>query len=192
MTPALSFIFLGVSVPSLDTVDQMPKPWVDPGFHQLRWIPSPNFGKRPPDFEIDTVVIHSTVLPTLEQTTLAFCRKETAVSSHFTIGKDGSIIQHVSTFDRAYHAGASKDQMGRANVNNFSIGIELVNLNDGKDPYPEPQTKTLRYLLLALKRRFPLKTVVSHEFIAVPRGRKSDPKGFPWESLEGLGLELVH
>ncbi len=175
-----------------DTLDQMPKPWVDPGFHELIWVQSPNYGSRPKDVNVDTIVVHSTVIPTLEETTAAFCRVKSQVSAHFTIGKDGSIVENVSTFARAWHAGVSKDKEGRQNVNNFSVGIELVNLNNGKDPYPEKQVLSLRYLILALKRRFPLKYVTSHEYIAVPQGRKTDPLGFPWKSLEGMDLELVH
>jgi N-acetylmuramoyl-L-alanine amidase len=172
---------------------QMPVPWADPGFAKLIWVQSPNYNRRPDDAVIDTIVLHSTVIPTLQATTEAFYNTKSQVSSHFTIGKDGSIVQNVSTFKRAWHAGVSKDSLGRENLNNFSIGIELVNLNDGKDPYPPAQIQVLRFLILTLKRRFPtLHYIVSHEYIAVPHGRKSDPKGFPWQTLDDLGFELVH
>jgi N-acetylmuramoyl-L-alanine amidase/AmpD protein len=114
------------------------------------------------------------------------------VSAHFTIGKDGSYIMHLSTFDRAWHAGKSNDAAGRDNVNNYSIGIELVNLNDGKDPYPPEQVQVLKNIINGLKRRFPLKQLVSHEFIAIPAGRKSDPLGFPWEKLKDIGLPMYY
>ncbi len=171
----------------------MPAPWADPGFAKLIWVQSPNYNRRPDNAVIDTIVLHSTVIPTLKATTEAFYNTKSEVSSHFTIGKDGSIVQNVSTFKRAWHAGVSKDSLGRENLNNFSIGIELVNLNDGKDPYPATQIQVLRFLILTLKRRFPaLHYIVSHEYIAVPHGRKSDPKGFPWQTLDDLGFELVH
>ena len=171
----------------------MPSPWKDPGFAKLIWVQSPNYNRRPDNADIDTIVLHSTVIPTLEATTRAFYDPKTEVSSHFTIGKDGSIVQNVSTFKRAWHAGVSKDSLGRENLNNFSIGIELVNLNDGKDPYPLAQIQALRDLILAMRVRFPtLHYITSHEYIAIPHGRTSDPKGFPWETLQGLGFELVH
>ena|SRR5947209_4570486 len=171
----------------------MPVPWADPGYAKLIWVQSPNFNRRPDNTVIDTIVLHSTVIPTLQTTTEAFYNTKSQVSSHFTIGKDGSIVQNVSTFQRAWHAGVSKDSLGRENLNNFSIGIELVNLNDGKDPYTPQQIQVLRFLILTLKRRFPtLHYIVSHEYIAVPHGRKSDPKGFPWQTLDDLGFELVH
>lgn len=171
-------------------VDPMPVPWRDPGYSRLLWIQSPHFNVRPWTEPVDTVVVHSTVTPTLEQTTKWFLSPESKVSAHFTIGRDGSIVQHVSTFGRAWHAGVSKDKAGRDNVNNFSIGIELVNLNDGKDPYPEAQVQVLHFLIAALKHRFPLKQITSHALIAQPPGRKSDPLNFPWDRLADLGLEI--
>lgn len=168
----------------------VPRPWKDPGYMKMAFVPSPNFGQRPAGYEIDTVVIHSTVIPTLEKTTEAFCRVSSQVSAHFTIGKDGSIVQHVSTWDRAWHAGVSKDFFGKDNLNHFSVGIELVNLNDGKDPYPQEQIDALHAIIVVLKRRFPIKQLTSHEFVAKPFGRKNDPMAFPWDKLKDLGLPM--
>ncbi|MBS1718639.1 MAG: N-acetylmuramoyl-L-alanine amidase [Armatimonadetes bacterium] len=154
------------------------------------WIQSPNFGKRPATAEVDTIVIHSTVIPTLEATVAAFTRTSSQVSSHYVIGKDGHIVQCVSSFARAWHAGVSEDPTGRKNVNDFSVGIELVNLNDGKDPYPTAQVTALRYLILSLKRRFEFGQITSHANIARPLGRKTDPLGFPWPQLADLGIPL--
>ncbi len=169
-----------------------PQPWREPGFAKDYAIRSPNFDKRPAGAVVDTVVVHATVIPTLKVTTEAFSREASKVSAHFTIGRDGSYVWHVSTFDRAWHAGVSEDASGRTNLNHYSIGIELVNRNDGKDPWPEAQVRVLGYLIGALKRRFPLKQIVSHEFIARPPGRKSDPVNFPWHELEYLGLKMYY
>jgi N-acetyl-anhydromuramyl-L-alanine amidase AmpD len=161
----------------------LPDPWVDPGFDNIRWLQSPNCDARPPDAVVDTIVIHATVEPTLEGTVAHFLRPGSKVSAHFTIGKDGSIVQQVSTFDRAWHAGHSRDVEGREKVNIFSIGIELVNLDDGVDPYPELQLEALENIITVLQRRYPIRYITSHEFIAQPSGRKNDPKGFPWDRL---------
>lgn len=170
----------------------MPQPWRDPGFAEIIWVQSPHFDRRAEGSPVDTIVLHSTVTPTLEATTRWFMSPEAKVSAHFTIGKDGSIVQHVSTFYRAWHAGVSKDSSGRESVNHFSIGIELVNLNDGKDPYPDAQVQALRFLIPVLQRRFPeLRSITSHAFIAQPPGRKSDPREFPWERVDGFGLQIV-
>lgn len=190
----LAFLLLtvqGAIVPDVpDPRTPMPNPWKDPGYLNLVWIQSPNFGPRPLGAVVDTIVVHSTVIPTLEKTTVAFQRTESQVSAHFTIGKDGSIVQNVSTFDRAWHAGVSKDAEGHTNLNNNSIGIELVNLNDGKDPYPEAQLMALCGIIAEMRRRYPIRQIVSHEFIAQPPGRKNDPANFPWERLKYFGLPI--
>ena len=172
--------------------DKMPAPWRDPGYNKLLWIQSPNCDDRPPGTVVDTIVLHSTVNPTLENTTDWFQQTKSQVSSHFTVGKDGSIVQNVSTFNRAWHAGASKDVEGREHLNNFSVGIEIVNLNDGKDPYTAAQVQVVHNLIGFLKHRFPLRYITSHEYIAVPHGRKTDPLGFPWDTVKDLGLTVVH
>jgi N-acetylmuramoyl-L-alanine amidase/AmpD protein len=116
---------------------------------------------------------------------------ESRVSSHFTVGKDGSIVQHVSTFSRAWHAGVSKDHRGHENLNNFSVGIEMVNVGDGKDPWTKEQVEAVGFLCATMKRRFPtIQFITSHEYIAEPQGRKNDPLGFPWDDLKWLGLEM--
>jgi N-acetylmuramoyl-L-alanine amidase/AmpD protein len=178
--------------PVPDPRTPLPTVWKDPGYGKFLWIQSPNFGKRPKGAVVDTIVVHSTDISTLESTTKWFCDTKSQVSAHFTIGKDGSVIQHISTFDRAWHAGVSTDAMGHGNVNDYSIGIELVNRDDGKDPYPDAQVEVLGYLIDEMKRRFPIKQIVSHEFIAIPRGRKVDPAGFPWEKLRWLGLPMYY
>jgi N-acetylmuramoyl-L-alanine amidase len=165
----------------------------DPGYAKLVWVQSPHYNERPMGAPIDTIVLHHTAGSTLESCVKWFSSPDSKVSAHFTVGKDGSIVQHVSTFLRAWHAGVSRDKLGRESVNNFSIGIEMVNVGDGKDPWTKEQVEVVGFLIGALKRRFPeIKYVTSHEFIAVPRGRKPDPKNFPWEKLDAHGLELVY
>lgn len=48
------------------------------------------------------------------------------VSVHFVVERDGTVTQQVPTNRRAGHAGTS-EYHGRKGVNNFSIGIEIVN-----------------------------------------------------------------
>lgn len=164
--------------------DAMPDVWRDPGYNKLLWIQGPHCDQREGNAAVDTIVLHATVASTLESTTRWFLNAESRVSAHFTVGKDGSIVQHVSTFDRAWHAGVSRDVEGRERVNNFSIGIEIVNLNDGIDPFTEAQYQVVDHLIGMLTRRFStIRYVTSHEFIAQPKGRKSDPKGFDWDRL---------
>jgi N-acetylmuramoyl-L-alanine amidase len=167
-------------------------PFEAPGKNKVVWAASPNFGPRPADSPIDTIVLHHTASSNLGGVVKWFAMTESQVSAHYTIGKDGSIVQHVSTFDRAWHAGNSMDRLGRANVNNFSIGIEIVNKGDGSEPYPKDQVEAVYNVCAHLIRhRFPgIKQITSHEFIAIPLGRKNDPRGYPWETLKDLGVPI--
>ncbi len=183
-------IWIGLAAARAQIID-------DPSFHapgrnKIAWVQSPNFGPRKDVLDVDTIVIHHTAADTLGGTVKWFVDPKSQVSAHYVIGRDGSIVQQVSTFARAWHAGVSRDQSGRSNVNDFSIGIELVNVGDGKEPYPEEQIEALHHLIAVLKRRFPkISQVTSHKFIAQPPGRKNDPRGFPWDRLSDVGLELV-
>lgn len=167
--------------------------WKDPGYLQIVWIQSPNCDQRKPGMIVDTIVLHSTAIDSLRDTTKVFQQSKTnPVSAHFTIGKDGSIVQNVSTFDRAWHAGVSKDAGGRTAVNQYSIGIEMVNKDDGKDGYTDAQIQAVCGIIAEMRRRFPIKQIVSHEFIAIPPGRKIDPANFPWKRLAYFGLPMYY
>jgi len=162
---------------------QQPLPVV--GLPDTKFIPSPNWGVRSLGDKIDTLVIHSTVINTLEGTERAFWDdKERRVSAHYVVDRDGTTIQMVDERRTAWHAGVS-ELGGRTGVNDFSVGIELVNLNDGKDPYPEAQYLAVKRILEDLRTRWdvPDDHVVSHAAIARPVGRKSDPVGFDFEKL---------
>jgi N-acetylmuramoyl-L-alanine amidase len=147
---------------------------------------SPNYNERPVDVIVDTVVLHATVLDTLDEVVEHFSNPDTQVSAHYTIDRDGTVVCHVAEEMRAWHAGQSTMQDGRTNVNDFSIGIELVNLNDGVDPFPDPQIRAMRELLSGIVERHPIRHIVTHYECADPPGRKSDPNGFQPSWIEGL------
>lgn len=139
--------------------------------------PSPNRAPRPPETVIDTVVLHATVLDSADEVCRHFEKADPGVSSHYTIDRDGTVYQHVPEAEKAFHAGVSEMPDGRVGVNDFSIGIELVNRNDGIDPYPESQLLALENLLASIRLAHPIRHVVSHAEIARPVGRKTDPAG---------------
>jgi N-acetyl-anhydromuramyl-L-alanine amidase AmpD len=152
----------------------------------MRNHPSPNFNERPPGTTVDTIVLHATVFETLDQVISHFADPKNQVSAHFTIDKDGTIASHVPEDKRAWHAGESMMKDGRKNVNDFSVGIELVNRNDGTDPFTEAQLQAMRRLLKSLIARHPIRHIVAHYECAVPAGRKSDPVGFDRGWFEDL------
>ena len=161
----------------------------DPLPLSIQYDPSCNFDERPAGVTIDTVVLHATVLNTLDQVIKRFADPQSKVSSHYTIDRNGTIASHVPEDRRAWHAGRSKMKDGRGAVNDFSIGIELVNLNDGTDPFPERQIEAMRDLLKTIIARHPIRHIVPHYECADPPGRKSDPIGFDVAWIKGL-LEI--
>lgn len=138
--------------------------------------PSPNGEVRPPGSPIDTIVIHDTEDNNLKRVLALFCSRRFGRSPHFTIDKAGNIYQHLNPQMRGAHAGRSFFK-GRNRVNDFSIGIELVNLGDGKDAFTEPQYRSLIRLLKWLQITYGIRKdrIVGHKDIAIPRGRKDDP-----------------
>lgn len=198
MTFALA---LGLKIALIQPVSPQDRPgpreqetYKGPGKNKLVYEASPNFSVRPPDTVVDTIILHHTASNSLGSVVKWFGMTESQVSAHYTVGRDGSIVQHVSTFDRAWHAGNSIDKFGRTNVNNFSVGIEIVNRGDGTDPWPQDQIDAVHNLCAYLKRhRYPaIKQIASHEFIAVPPGRKNDPHDFPWAQFKDLGVDLSY
>ena len=133
---------------------------------------------------MDTIVLHATVLDTLEEVIKRFQDKGYRISAHYTIDRDGTTVQHVAEAKRAWHAGPSKMPEGREVVNDFSIGIELVNRNNGWDPYPDAQLDALNVLIKGIRNRHPIRHIVTHSEIAQPPGRKNDPLGFEISWLE--------
>jgi N-acetyl-anhydromuramyl-L-alanine amidase AmpD len=108
------------------------------------------------------------------------------VSCHYYIDKAGRISQLVKDDDTAWHAGVSRwmlDGHMRENLNSFSLGIELENLNSGRDPYPAAQIAATVALTRDLARRYdvPPNQLVRH--LDISPGRKTDPAGFPWEAF---------
>jgi N-acetylmuramoyl-L-alanine amidase len=150
----------------------------------ITWVGSPNFNQRPNPNDIWAIVIHSTANSSLEGVINWFNNPQALVSAHYSIGKDGRIVRHVRDENRAWHAGKS-EWKGVPNVNNYAIGIELVNLNDGQDPYPEEQHQANVQLCINLCRKHNIKTenIMGHLDIAVPKGRKTDPRGYDLERL---------
>ncbi|KKQ40354.1 MAG: N-acetylmuramyl-L-alanine amidase, negative regulator of AmpC, AmpD [Candidatus Moranbacteria bacterium GW2011_GWC2_37_73] len=79
----------------------------------------------------------------------------------------------------AWHAGVSKVPDGRTNVNDFSIGIEMINTKDGK--YTDDQYAALNSLIVTLKKKYKIKYILGHNEIAPDR--KTDPWGIEWNKV---------
>lgn len=171
---------------------------------QASHLVSPNFNARPDPDDISLLVIHNISLPqgqfggpqiaALFQNCLACdshpsfaSLRDLQVSAHFLIRRDGTLLQFVSTLERAWHAGLSNFQ-GRSGCNDFSIGIELEGCDEL--PFEPAQYQTLIQLTRALLARFAITHIAGHAEIAP--GRKTDPgPHFDWlryrDGLFGVG-----
>jgi AmpD protein len=164
-----------------------------------RQIRSPNRDTRPVGAEVNLLVVHGISLPPGEFGGSGIVRLFTnrldatahpyyaslasvRVSAHFLIRRHGELLQFVSCNDRAWHAGVSSWK-GRAQCNDFSIGVELEGTDD--IPYEAAQYTKLARLVRALRRTYPIADVVGHSDIAP--ARKTDPgPAFDWTRLHRL------
>lgn len=101
------------------------------------------------------------------------------VSSHYVIGRDGTIYKLVDEKNIAFHAGNSTLPDGRKGVNSFSIGIELMD-SIGDSP-TEVQIRSLTDLVKDIESRYRINYVLRHSDIAP--GRKTDPWNMNWEDF---------
>lgn len=156
----------------------LPKP-------RVTWVASPNADERTDAEGVTCLVIHDTETPGVTRArTIAnyFADPKAEAAAHFIIGKAGEIIQCVPETRRAWHVGPSLLD-GVPKVNDFSIGIELVNAEDGHDPFTTAQYRSLAALSahVVSRYRIPLARIVGHRDVAMPFGRKHDPAdNFDW------------
>lgn len=147
------------------------------------WYPSPNFHRRRAlDQKISCIVLHATATDNIRSPLDWLCNVDSRVSAHYLIGTDGAIYHLVLDEHTAWHAGHS-EWKGNYNVNHFSIGIELVNANDGEMPYPEAQIAACAEVCRYLMDEYDItaEDVVRHADVAP--GRKNDPLGFDMDGF---------
>ena len=173
--------------------------WDNGWYRFARRCPSPNFGARPTNADIDLIVIHSISLPPgqyggdevqrlftnqLDWAAHPYFREieNMQVSAHFYIRRNGELWQFVAVDQRAWHAGTSSYR-GRENCNDDSIGMELEGVEGGR--FESAQYETLASLCAAVAQYCPVQHIAGHEHVAP--GRKSDPgNGFQWVELQRL------
>lgn len=119
------------------------------------------------------------------ETIKRFFERSSSVSIHYIVGPDGEVARSVPEDEVAFHA---------VDHNEESIGIELINAGDGREPYPPEQIAALVELIGGIRKRWsiPLSEVKGHEDVdrsTFPCGgrqarRKQDPGPlFPWEAV---------
>lgn len=132
---------------------------------------------------IDTIVLHSSYNPNGDAYSVSDIVKiyeGYGVSAHYLIDRSGKIYRLVEDKNIAYHAGVSKMPDGRKNVNDFSLGIEMMNKEDSE--FTKAQYTAVNDLVASLKKKYSIKSVVGHSDIAPDR--KTDPWNFDWKKLK--------
>jgi len=158
----------------------------------VRQHPSPNFDDRGKFANIDMLVMHYTGMESADLALTRLCDKESRVSAHYFIDEDGSVRQLVDESQRAWHAGVASWR-GQHNINQRSIGIELVNPGHefGYRPFTAAQIEVVISLSQDILKRHPIppRNVVGHSDIAP--SRKNDPgELFDWQRLAAAGIGL--
>ena len=150
----------------------------------INWVASPNFDERRPNL----VIIHHTSDDAVDDALRTLTSPERKVSSHYLIGRDGSIIQLVDESARAWHAGQSW-WGGLTDINSASLGIELD--NNGSEPFADAQIDALLTLLADIRQRYPIPSANFIGHADVAPSRKDDPSAlFPWKKLAERGFGL--
>jgi N-acetylmuramoyl-L-alanine amidase len=174
------------------------------------WNASPNHSNRRAA-KITAIICHYTAGGSLSGTVRKFQDPASKVSSHYVIDKDGKTVQMVALDRTAWHAGTSI-LAGVERVNDFSIGIEIVNWGkltkrDDKfytgsgelyqgpkpihangaywEPFTDKQYQAVIRLTTALLAKYPIQHITGHSDVATPKGRKIDPGGaFDWKRIQ--------
>jgi len=135
--------------------------------------------------KIKFIVIHYTGMQSERACVERLTNKKSKVSTHYLVNKKGNITRIVDDKYIAWHAGKSKWK-NFINLNNQSIGIELVNKGHqfGYENFPKKQISKLVILCKILIKKYKIKktNILGHSDIAPLR--KMDPgEKFPWKHL---------
>lgn len=152
---------------------------------------SPNFA--PTIIQPEFVVVHYTACG-LERALEIFSDRCRKVCAHFVLAENGDLHDLGNFWDgpilQGAHAGDSFFELNGKRyekLNEFSVGIEIVNTNGNLLPFTDAQYETLSQALRHLARRFPLLSdparIVGHEHIAGFRGKVDPGRQFDWSRM---------
>ena len=156
---------------------------------------SPNFSsKKRSNNSIKTIIIHYTGMQSERESLSRLTDLKSKVSSHFLINRNGKVFRLVNDDKIAWHAG--KSSWGKyKNLNNNSIGIELVNKGHkfGYTNFKKKQISSLIKICKSLIKKYKIKkkNVIGHSDIAPLR--KIDPgEKFPWKLMADKKIGIWH
>ena len=156
---------------------------------------SPNFDliKRKKE-NIKFLIFHYTGMKTEKSALKRLSDRNSKVSSHYFIKKNGSIINLVPDLYVSWHAGISSWKKVKK-LNKYSIGIEIHNPGHqyGYKNFNKKQINSVKYLSLKLAKKYKIRRehYLGHSDIAPDR--KKDPgEKFPWEFLSKYRIGMWH
>jgi len=127
-----------------------------------------NYSERPGGAnDISLFVLHHTAGSGTAERVVDYLNS-IGLSVHYVVDKTGHIVQSVPDTRAAYHAGDSSFG-GREHCNEYSTGVEIVNLGNGIDPFPDGQVRAVAYLAHLQMKRHPKVTyarVTDHKRIS--------------------------
>ena len=189
---ALIMISAGFVGCTTTTQPETPPVIVEPKFTGLVIEQGPSsLGAEPRKEPVTCLILHHTAgsLPSSLEILQGKDPKH-KVGVHYVVTDEPKprVIRMVPENMSAYHAG--KSAWGKLiNLNQNSIGIEIINYDGNVYPYSDAQADIIFALCEEIIRRHDIKpwNVLAHSDIAV--GRKVDPgTKFPWAKLASLGI----
>lgn len=112
-----------------------------------------------------------------------------SVSTHILIRKDAAIYRMVPDDLAAHHVGYSAIPIDNRTYtqntfpgpNQISLGVELENLNNGIDTYPDAQMLALGFVLNDWRQKYPDAQMFFHRDIDTQG--KTDPRRLTWSDI---------
>ncbi|HEY9765445.1 MAG TPA: N-acetylmuramoyl-L-alanine amidase [Chroococcales cyanobacterium] len=150
-------------------------------------MPSPNASERPNGpHDIECIVLHHTARASIQSAPFVgryFQNPQVKASIHYVVGPAGEIVQSVPDQRRALHAGPSVYR-GRQNVNDFSIGVEVMSSFDHS--FSEKQYQALTELISYLMKahHIPCERVVAYREVSIAKARAPEAAAFDWGRLK--------
>ena len=147
---------------------------------------SPNFYlKKRSNSKVKYLIFHYTGMKSENGAIRKLTNKNSKVSCHYFIKRNGEIIKMVPDLYIAWHAGISSWKKDKF-LNSKSIGVEVSNPGHehGYKHFNTKQVKSIIKLSKTLKKRYKIKkeNILGHSDIA-PLRKKDPGEKFPWKIL---------
>ena len=135
-----------------------------------------NYSFRKKNKIVKYIVIHYTGMKNLKLAYQKLSDKNSNVSTHYLISRNGIIFNLLCPKYKAWHAGKSKWK-NNTNINDYSIGIELENKGHefGYTNFSKKQYDSLKKLIKFFKKNFYIldKNIIFHSDISPNRKKRS-------------------